>query len=574
MLIGIDFLRRVDFTLSAEAHSPHGTLTLGSQLLSMIYTDTASLHISVLNVAKGSSQVKSAAVHLLRKTEVPPHSGCFLEARIARAGPTDGDVLVTPGMNNKLSIPHLVTRTNDRRCNVWAVNSTNSPVILGHGTRLGTVADIEELYVKDQQKEAAAGEDIIPIRPDLFGDQNEPSLYTAVGMSRPPTSVIHTHHGMAEVRASSVAAAGDKLNPLRPEPGADEDATHDKQGLCGTAVGMSQPLISIRPTTEANAPSVAAEDGQSPVRPKPWASLESEESDSEFLWDDYGMGLEEDEISYDDFDIEGAVLPPSVAVATCQAAEITTERGTVRPDLMHLEETEQREVLQIVDQYHMLFDGGEDAVGPIPSSKHQIDTGDAKPVCTRQWRLPHSARETIRGQCDKMLNTGVIEPSTSPWLSPVVLVKKKDGGVRFCVDYRALNAVTKGDSYPLPRIEELLDELGPMNIFTTLDARAAYWAVEVDPPDRPKTAFSDGYRLFQFVRLPFGLSTAPTTFQRTINVVLAAVLGKHTLCYLDDIIIYSRSFAQHLADLNETLGRLKAAELKLNLDKCTAALLL
>lgn len=101
-------------------------------------------------------------------------------------------------------------------------------------------------------------------------------------------------------------------------------------------------------------------------------------------------------------------------------------------------------------------------------------------------------------------------------------------------------------------IVELLVELGPMNIFTTLDARAAHWAVKVDPSDRPKTAFSDGCQLFQFVYFPFGFSTPPTTFQRTINVVLAAVLGRHTLCYLDDVIIYSRSFSQHLVDLNET----------------------
>lgn len=97
-------------------------------------------------------------------------------------------------------------------------------------------------------------------------------------------------------------------------------------------------------------------------------------------------------------------------------------------------------------------------------------------------------------------------------------------------------------------IVELLVELGPVNIFTILDARAAYWVVKVDPSDQPKTAFSDGCQLFQFVYFPFGFST----FQRTFNVVLAAVLGRHTLCYLDDVIIYSRSFSQHLFDFNET----------------------
>ena len=207
----------------------------------------------------------------------------------------------------------------------------------------------------------------------------------------------------------------------------------------------------------------------------------------------------------------------------------------------------------------------------IPGVYHQIDMGDANPICSRQYRLPQSTRQRIRDQCDTMLRTGVIEPSTSPWLSPVVLVKKKDGDFRFCADFRPLNSVTKKDKYPLPRIDALIDELGPMDTFTTLDARAAYWFIEVEPADRPKTAFSDGYRLFQFCRLPFGLSTAPSTFQRTMNVLLSPVRGKHTLCYLDGIVIYSRGFDQHLQDLQETLQLLSAAGLKLNLMKCCFA---
>jgi len=133
-------------------------------------------------------------------------------------------------------------------------------------------------------------------------------------------------------------------------------------------------------------------------------------------------------------------------------------------------------------------------------------------------------KEVVCMDCDCMLAQGVIEPSSSPWISPVVLVRKKDGSHRFCVDYRGLNRVTTPDTYPLPRIDEMLDSLSGRAWFTVLDSQSAYWAISVHPDDRQKTAFSDGHRLLQFRRLPFGLSTAPTTFQLTMNVVLASVV--------------------------------------------------
>lgn len=165
-----------------------------------------------------------------------------------------------------------------------------------------------------------------------------------------------------------------------------------------------------------------------------------------------------------------------------------------------------------------------------------------------------------------MLAAGVIEPSNNPWLSPVVLVCKKDGSLRFCVDYRGLNAVTVAITYPLPRIDELLDELGGTSISTCLDSRSAYWSIKEEKAYRPKTAFSDGRRLLQFVRLHFGLATAPVTFQKTINVVLGSVLGKYTFAYLDDVIIHSKTFDEHLCLLEETL-HLSQAGFKMNVEK-------
>lgn len=163
-------------------------------------------------------------------------------------------------------------------------------------------------------------------------------------------------------------------------------------------------------------------------------------------------------------------------------------------------------------------------MGHVPGVQHRIITTRDTPVCVRQWRLPQKMKEVVCMDCDCMLAQGVIEPSSSPWISPVVLVRKKDGSHRFCVDYRGLNWVTTPDTHPLPRIDEMLDSLSGRAWFTVLDSRSAYWAISVHPDDRQKTAFSDGHRLLQFRRLPFGLSTAPTTFQLTMNVVLASVV--------------------------------------------------
>ena len=238
--------------------------------------------------------------------------------------------------------------------------------------------------------------------------------------------------------------------------------------------------------------------------------------------------------------------------------------------LDHLGSHRRDQLMAILQRHAILFDESA-PLGKVPHIKHRIPTADADPIRTRQWRLPESARVTIRNECNKMLREGVISPSTSPWLSPVVLVKKKDGGIRFCVDYRRLNRVTTSDAYPMPRLNQMIDELSGTQWFSALDAKSAYWTIEVDQRDRNKTAFSDGFRLFHFNHMPFGLATAPSTFQRAINAVLSSVLGKHALAYLDDVVIYSRSFDEHLSHLDEVLGLLAQAGFRLNVSKCQLA---
>ena len=171
----------------------------------------------------------------------------------------------------------------------------------------------------------------------------------------------------------------------------------------------------------------------------------------------------------------------------------------------------------------------------------------------------------MRDLLTDMEEKGVIQPSNSPWASPIVLVRKRDGSHRFCVDYRKLNAVTHKDAYPIPRIDDTLDT------FSTLDMVSGYWQVEVGEGDREKTAFCTPYGLYEFNVMPFGLCNGPATFQRLMDLVLAGLLMTHCLVpyvYIDDVIVVGRTFGEHLHNLREVLSRVKDAGLKLKLSKC------
>ena len=154
------------------------------------------------------------------------------------------------------------------------------------------------------------------------------------------------------------------------------------------------------------------------------------------------------------------------------------------------------------------------------------------------------------------------------WSSPVVMVRKPDGSWRFCIDFRKLNAVTHRDAYPLPRIDSTLDSLKGATYFTTLDLASGYWLVAMAENDKEKTAFSTPQGHFEFNVMPFGLTNAPATFQRLMECVLAGLSGEECLIYLDDVIVFSVSFKQHMDRLARVFAALEKAQLKLKLSKC------
>ena len=233
-------------------------------------------------------------------------------------------------------------------------------------------------------------------------------------------------------------------------------------------------------------------------------------------------------------------------------------------------EPEQRSAIeQFLRRNQDVFATAETPFGRTTLVKHEIVTTSEKPIKQSVRRTPLHLREAASQEVKKMLKSGVIEPSNSPWASPVVLVRKKDGSLRYCIDYRKLNSVTLKDSYPLPRIDESLDSLGNAKYFSTLDLASGYWQIALSEDAKTKSAFCTTSGLYQFCVMPFGLTNAPATFQRLMERVLAGLQWQTCLVYIDDIIIFSRTVDEHLERLNEVFSRLRSAQLRLKPKKCT-----
>jgi hypothetical protein len=248
-------------------------------------------------------------------------------------------------------------------------------------------------------------------------------------------------------------------------------------------------------------------------------------------------------------------------------AEVDAAIAKMMSGIEDLTEAEIEQLTALLASYVDIISTSDADIGRTDKLQHVINT-DGPPVKQAPRRLPFNRHQEVREMVDKMLQHEIIEPAHGPWSSPIVLVKKKDGSTRFCVDFRRLNSITRKDAHPLPRIDDTLDALSGASWFSILDLASGYWQVELAESDREKTAFSTPYGLFQFRVMPFGLCNAPSTFQRLMELVLTGVQWSSCLVYIDDIIIFSSTVQGHFQRLVEVFERLRSAGLEVKPSKC------
>ena len=233
-----------------------------------------------------------------------------------------------------------------------------------------------------------------------------------------------------------------------------------------------------------------------------------------------------------------------------------------------LKTEEKLKVASLLNKFEDVFSKHEFDIGLTNLIEHSIDTGDAKPIKLPPRRVPIAFADHEKKVLKELEENKIIRKSNSPWSAAIVIVVRKDQKLRTCIDYRGLNRLTTIDAYPIPRTSDCLDAVSGSIYFSTCDLTAGYYQIPVKDSDTPKTAFATKYGLFEFTRLPFGTVNGSATCQRLMEIVLNGLQWQTCLIYLDDVIIFGRTFAEHISRLSEVLQRIKESGLKLKPTKC------
>ena len=265
------------------------------------------------------------------------------------------------------------------------------------------------------------------------------------------------------------------------------------------------------------------------------------------------VGVESDDMS--ESDVKGSE-PSSARLSNSDML------GKLDEALNYLPEGQRKDVTSLLNEYEEVC---KDKPGCTPLAVHDVDVGDASPIKQHPYRLNPSKLAKVREEVQFMLDNDIIEPSQSSWSSPIVMVPKPDGSQRFCIDYRKVNAVSKTDSFPIPRLEDCIDRVGNSAFVSKIDLLKGYWQVPMTDRAKEISAFATPDGLFQCKVMPFGMKNAPATFQRLTNQVIAGL--DHCVVYIDDILVYSDTWDDHIQHLKLLFDRLQKANLVINLAK-------
>ena len=265
------------------------------------------------------------------------------------------------------------------------------------------------------------------------------------------------------------------------------------------------------------------------------------------------------------FPVDRLALSGEVSVST------VTQTSTDPPEIeldCNLGDSKRDIVLRLLKDEEAVFSRGDDDIGTLRGSTHQIILYDYRPIYQRPRRFPEVVNAEVEKQCQELFEADIIEPSNSPWSSPVVPVRKKDGSLRLCIDYRRLNAVTVPDKHPLPNLSDAVFGLYGMRYFTSLDMVRGYYQFGLDESSREFTAFSTHRAHWQFKCLTFGLKNAPSVFQREMQKVLGDFPWENVVVYIDDVLIMSKTFAEHVDLVRRVLRKLAEHGAKIKGQKC------
>ncbi|GBN97989.1 Retrovirus-related Pol polyprotein from transposon 17.6 [Araneus ventricosus] len=237
--------------------------------------------------------------------------------------------------------------------------------------------------------------------------------------------------------------------------------------------------------------------------------------------------------------------------------------------LNHLTSSQQQQVLELLNKYNNVFAQNISDLGECGIIKHTIQLTDDIPTRQKPYRVPYNLKNEMKNQINILLDAGIIQPSTSPYCAPVLLVKKSDGSFRLVADLRKLNSKTIPDNFPLPKIDEMIDQLSGAKFFSTMDLTSGFHQMSMHSDHMHYTGIATEFGLFEYKRLPFGLKNASASFQRLMSIVLAGLSDLQIACYIDDVIIASHNFQDHLQRLELVFQRLIAANLKVKPSKCS-----